>query len=128
MGVTLASPLVRFDSAWLYGYGLPIGCIYPAWGILTIGMLSTLVALVEIFCYKKRKLQIKLSNMNALLIILSYITASVYTYVKMQKYELTFERIDYGLIFPIIAYFFNVLAKRKIQQDEKLVRSLDRIR
>jgi quinol-cytochrome oxidoreductase complex cytochrome b subunit len=134
MGCALVAPLCSFTllpdaHISLTSVGMFTEAIsYPTYGIVTIGLISALMAFVEIFFHKKRKLQIKLSNINAVLMILFLITVVVYAYVGMQKYDLEFSRIGSGLIFSVVAFIFNLLAKQKIKQDEKLVRSLDRIR
>lgn len=98
------------------------------WGVIATACLSTLVALVSILLYKKRKLQIKLCNINVLLIILFYIAFAIYLYTEMELLHATFLRISYGIVLPLIALIFNILAAIKIKVDEKLVKSLDRIR
>ncbi|GAB6012392.1 DUF4293 domain-containing protein [Viscerimonas tarda] len=136
MGLTLSFPLATFiDKAGnlfeLASWGILSECqisAYPIRGIIPIGLIVALIALVEIFCYKKRKLQIKLSHINTCLIILFYITVAVYACSGQQKLELTFPRIEFSLALPIIALIFNVLALINIKKDEKLIRSLDRIR
>jgi hypothetical protein len=135
MSVVLVSPLVSFTELEPYrkltltSMGLFTDVIsYPTYGIITIGLVCALIALVEIFLYKKRKLQIKLSAINHWLLFLFCITIAVYAYVGMQKYSFSFMRFDYGSMLSVFALILNILAKKKIRQDEKLVRSLDRIR
>lgn len=103
--------------------------IYPTWGVLTFAAFAALLPLANIFLFKKRKLQMKIANITTLMIILFYITLVVYCYVFMQKnVEVVFDSIQYGIVLPAIALIFNILAVLRIKKDEKLVRSLDRIR
>jgi len=93
------------------------------------GILAALVALYSIFRYNNRMLQVKLSGIIALLIM----GAVVGTVVIIFKYEPAFDpevkgNYKLGFFMPIIALLFNSLANRFIRKDEKLVRSVDRIR
>jgi hypothetical protein len=134
MGATLAAPLVSFVASdyqelTLTGTGLFTKTIFcPTYGIITTGLICALIAFVEIFLYKKRKLQIKLSTINQWMIILFIITAGSYSHFLMQKYSFISMHMDYGCLFPFISIVFNALAKSKIHKDERLIRSLDRIR
>ncbi|MDR1809295.1 MAG: DUF4293 domain-containing protein [Prevotella sp.] len=134
MGAALGSPLVSFvtpdyQNLTLTSTGLFAGVVsYPTYGIITTGLICALIAFVEIFLYKKRKLQIRLSSINYCLIVLFIVTIVAYSHAAMQKYSFMTMRVDYGCLFPFISIIFNALAKSKINKDEKLVRSLDRIR
>lgn len=135
MGVTVFSPLMVLEGGdnLLYSY-FPSGIgqlfneQYSTWGVLFCAGISALVPLINIFLYKKRKVQMKLGTLTSLLILFFYVTLYVYYNAYVTKYGLTFEGIQYGLILPVIALVFNVLAILRIKKDEKLVKSLDRIR
>lgn len=135
MCVTVTSPLMSFvDNAGnvllLKGLGffLDTQKIYPTWGIISVGLLVALFALIEIFSYKNRKKQMRLSAINMLLILFFYATLAVYAYFGQKSLGITISKVEYGLILPLIALIFNLLAFIRIKKDEKLVRSLDRIR
>lgn len=98
------------------------------WGVLSIAGLSALLALINIFLYKNRKRQIAIGRVTSLLIIFFYVTAFVYFNSYANKYGFSFSAVQYGIVFPFIALIFNTLAILRIKKDEKLVRSLDRIR
>ncbi|MFV0470109.1 MAG: DUF4293 domain-containing protein, partial [Dysgonomonas sp.] len=135
MSVTVFSPLMVFsDSSGIVFLSEVAGITfkavnqYPTWGVLIFAVLAAIFPFINIFLYKKRKLQIKLCNITTLLIVLFYITLGVYTFVAKGKLDFEFTSIQYGVILPLVALIFNFLAQRKIKADEKLVRSLDRIR
>lgn len=136
MTITIFSPLLLITNS---EYVLNLNCFgvlslknpdiaYFTWGIVSIAGLGALVAFINIFLFKKRKLQMKIGTVTSLLIILFYITVYVYFSSFASKYEYTYLNIQYGIILPIIALIFNILAILNIKKDEKLVRSLDRIR
>lgn len=97
------------------------------WGVLFFTVLSVLAPLVNIFMYKSRKRQITIGWLTLLFIILYYITAGVYfmSYIGSDAEGIS---IQFGIILPLLALIFNTLAIIRIKKDEKLVRSLDRIR
>ncbi|MDR1883678.1 MAG: DUF4293 domain-containing protein [Prevotella sp.] len=135
MGVTVFSPLLTLsDSTGLLTdfYSLGTGKLfdvqYPAWGVVFIAVLGALAALINIFLYKNRNLQIKAGILTSLLILFFYVTVYVYFGSYTGKYNLSFTGIRYGMALPFIALIFNVLAVLRIKKDEKLVKSLDRIR
>ncbi len=90
--------------------------------------LIILIALVTIFCYKKRLLQIRLTVVNSFL-LLGSIGLTAYLGWEMSK-SLANYTIHYNFtcIFPLIGIVFNYLALRAIRKDEALVRSANRIR
>lgn len=86
----------------------------------------TLLPLANIFSFKSRTLQKRLITLNILLIIgLSY-WCSVFA----QKIPGGIESANYsiGMFLPVLAIVFCVLAIKGINNDEKLIRSADRLR
>lgn len=135
MGATVFCPLLELTGESKFAYtfsSLGIGQLfnvqYPAWGVVFMAGLAALSALINIFLYKKRKLQMKVATLTSLVILFFYITLFVYFNSYTAKYELVFSSLQFGLILPIIALIFNVLAILRIKKDENLVKSLDRIR
>lgn len=137
MAVTVFSPLGIISAAAvneLLVY-MPMGLIdsskhvlFPTWGVVSIAGLISLLSFVSIFLYKNRKLQLKISYLNIVLIILFYVTMWIYLNVAIKAMSSEFISIQYGIILPIISLIFIILAMLKIKADEKLVQSLNRIR
>jgi hypothetical protein len=72
--------------------------------------------------------QVKLGALNVLIISVSLVTIIWFT---NQTYELWPESIGkygLGIFFPAIALLSNMMANRFIRKDERLVKSMDRIR
>jgi hypothetical protein len=94
-----------------------------------VAVIAVLISWIEIFQYKKRLTQIKLGTLNSLLIAGSLIFLVYLTY-KGQSELLSNILGEYkiGLFMPAIALILNSIANRFIRKDEKLVRSVDRIR
>lgn len=98
------------------------------WGLFAISLCSSVLALITIFLYKKRMLQIRLSIFNVILMIGFYLFFGFIFYKVYSVEELLFNKIGIGLIMPVIAIILTILAIRKIGSDEALVQSLNRLR
>ncbi len=98
------------------------------WGVLSMAGLGALVALIDIFLFKKRKLQVRVAMFTTFLILFFYVTLFTYYYVYSNGMGLSLEGVNYGVFLPLVALVLNLLAIQKIKADEKLVKSLDRIR
>lgn len=101
---------------------------------LILSMLCTVslvLSLVVVFMFKKRQLQIKLSQLN--LVIQAALVAATLFIIDGVATELTMEGepiVEYeaGAFLTIVPIVFLYLAIRFIKKDEALVRAADRIR
>lgn len=98
------------------------------WGLFAVGAISSILALLTVFLYKNRMLQIRLSIFNIVLMIGFYLYFGFIIFKLHPVESLQFQKVGVGIIMPIIAVILTVLAIRKIGADEALVRSLDRLR
>lgn len=89
-----------------------------------------LLPLVIIFYYRDRKKQLQLSFLNFFLVILMgiwlYFSASQATTTVNKTLQL--ENIGIGALLIPIAAVFVLLAIKGIRKDEKLIKSVDRLR
>src|SRR5687768_11459667 len=94
--------------------------------VLLIG--TGLLALVTIFLYKNRKLQFRLCILGIFLSI--GIIALEYFFVESFKKENLIVSGTYqlGALLPIVMAVLFIFASRGIYRDEKLVKSVDRLR
>lgn len=100
---------------------------YSISGVLAL--ISILIAWIEIFKYKNRLTQIKLGLLNSIVMVASLLLLVILSYYDQMKLIPDFQGIyKPGLFMPAAALIFNSLANRFIRKDEKLVRSVDRIR
>lgn len=95
-------------------------------------ILSTLVSLTTILFYKKRKLQVRMINVN-MIIILGALFSMFYIYPKMvfSKYQILADSVlDFNSVILITLFTAAglYLAKRAILKDEALVKSTERLR
>ncbi|GAA5029719.1 membrane protein [Marivirga lumbricoides] len=100
---------------------------YAIPGIL--GIISVCIAFITIGLYKKRMKQIILCAVNSIVI---GVALGLSAYWATQAESNILQDIQggyqYGLFLPAIAIVFNSLAGRFIRKDERLVRSMDRLR
>ncbi len=90
--------------------------------ILVVVIAMGLIPLITIFLYKNRSLQIKLSLISLLLFILS----AFLFYLQINK----FSAGNFALtsVFYFLIPVFLILAIRGIYKDQKLIKSVDRLR
>ena len=90
--------------------------------IMVLTGLVALICLVTMFLFKNRKMQLRLT----IVALLAYIANLVVYFAETA--EFTDGNILLTSIFSFIIPFFLVMAARGIYQDEKLVKSMDRLR
>ncbi len=100
---------------------------YVVPGIL--GLLAVCIAFIAIGMYKKRMRQIMLSTLNSILIGTALGLSAYWASQAEGEFLPGIQgNYSYGLFLPAIALVFNSLAVRFIRKDERLVRSMDRLR
>jgi len=109
--VPFSSTTIAFNAGFYKGY-------FSVVALLTI---------FTVFLYKNRKLQIKLCYAILLSLILIYAFYFIFDRQNLPFADF-FRYVRFTFIFPFIAAVFSYLAIRGIKKDEKLVRSLDRLR
>ncbi len=88
--------------------------------------IPALLILVNIFLFNNRKLQIKLNNLSIFVLIV-LLGLSIY-HVGLLSGEKSFSEKDIKLLVPVISIVFLLIANKYIKRDERLVKSVDRIR
>lgn len=96
-------------------------------GLTALLIISSALAIYTIFKYNDRKKQIKLCNINLLLLILWYAIESILPYV-CDKYASAEGQFSWECFLPFLSMVMYVMARRGIKADEKLIRDADRIR
>ena len=89
--------------------------------------LSTTLSLMSILFYKKRQHQFVMNRLN---IILNLILLGLFVYrsLNLSGETTTVSEKGIGMLLPIVAIVFLVLANKAIKKDEDLVKSADRLR
>ena len=136
MATAIFTPLAYFvagaEEYLLYAFSLKGGeASYSTIYMGVIVALAAIVPLVTIFCFKNRKLQIRLCAVELVLLVGSVIFMAIYYYLGSRMFsqlEFSMQGFRIAIIFPIVSLILDYLALRAIFHDEMLVRSLDRIR
>lgn len=99
---------------------------YPFFGIVVAFILVALLAIISLFCYKKRLLQLNLNRINILtnLILFGFL---VYHLLNISGETIISEK-GIGSFLPLASIVLLFLANKAIQKDENLVKSVDRLR
>jgi len=84
-----------------------------------------LIALGSIFLFNNRKLQMRVVLIN---IVISLVLIGIFIFRLIYFYGLDKYTFGAGAVFPLFILFFNLLAFNGIKNDEKLVKSMDRLR
>ena len=97
------------------------------WGLTSISTVVSVLALITIFSYKNRLKQIRLTVINMLFILSYYIFLILYLWSACSRLH-TDWHVRFVVVFPLINLILSYLAIGAIGKDEKLIKSMDRIR
>ncbi|MBO7408300.1 MAG: DUF4293 domain-containing protein [Paludibacteraceae bacterium] len=97
------------------------------WGLTLTTLLIPLLALIDIFLYKKRLLQARFNIFLALLCLGYYGILFIYVWFAKMNFGLEWH-ITFWTCIPLICFVLTMGAIRRILKDEALVRAADRIR
>ena len=97
------------------------------WGLLVTTALIPLLALVDIFLYKKRILQARLNIFIAMLCLGYYGVLAIYIWQANLALGVEWHILPWAS-FPLVCFVLTLMATRRILKDEALVRAADRIR
>jgi predicted small integral membrane protein len=97
--------------------------------ILILTIAGGLLALGAIFLFKNRKLQLRISYLTLVITILLPLVVIFLFYSEATKNYLNVQIDDrLGIYMPVIGLIFTLLAIRFIRKDDKIVKSMDRLR
>jgi len=105
--------------------------LFPSWftfPLLGLNLALLVYIVLIILAYKNRIKQLKMIRFTLLLNILFIGILFFYTNFLIERNLGVTSQYDFGSYFPIIVLLMILLAKRGIEKDEKLVRSMDRLR
>lgn len=117
--------LFTFDATGISTMAAQPELIYPTWGLFALTIVISLLALLTIFLFKKRILQIRICVFNAILMLGFYGLFAFFYWDLGNLFSLS---LKIAFSFPLISLILDYLAIRNIGADEALVRSLDRLR
>jgi hypothetical protein len=95
--------------------------------LFALMILIPALALVTIFLYKNRKIQLLLSSIGIVLSSGLILCSIYYSYIICMRYDATVNPVLKSAI-PVLILVFYYLAYRGIRKDDRLVKSYDRLR
>ncbi len=109
---------------------------FDKWPLATITLVIPLLALVNIFLFKRRFLQVRLNIVNVIFCLGYYALLALYVAYVVKGYEqigdTTLTNAEWYLniwaAFPLVNIVLTMMATRRILKDEALVRAADRLR
>jgi len=101
--------------------------ISSVWGLMAIAAIVPIFSLWTIFSFKNRIKQLRLSVLNMFFILGYYVLLFIYVWFAGQRLNAEWT-LRFVTAFPLINLVLNYLAIGAIGKDEKLVKSLDRLR
>ena len=101
--------------------------VFSPWALFAMLTLVAACALIAIFLFKRRMLQVRFTIFGGLVLIGYYAVLAVFVYIFKGRYDADFT-ISWTAAFPAIALILEYLAFRAIMKDELIIRSLDRLR
>lgn len=105
----------------------PVICLQGLWGLTVTTVLIPLLALIDIFLYKKRILQARLNIFLAMLCLGYYGVLAIYIWLAKMSLGVECHILPWAS-FPLVSFVLTIMATRRILKDEALVRAADRIR
>ena len=121
------SRLILFEGKLSNGTILPFNLASSL--ILSIAIIAIgLLALINLFLFKNRKLQFKLSVVG-LILSAGFLFLEYYMVEGFKKVNsIITGTYQAGALLPVIMVVFFYLAARSIYKDERLIKSMDRLR
>lgn len=101
--------------------------IQGVWGLLVTTILIPLLALIDIFLYRKRILQARLNIFTVMLCLGYYGVLAIYIWLAKMSLGVEWHILPWAS-FPLVCFVLTLMATRRILKDEALVRAADRIR
>lgn len=104
--------------------GGPSGYTQHTWGFFVVSLMSFLIPLVAIFCYKNMRLQKMLCLIDVLFLFALTGIGCVLGYSNPEQ-SVSWSSV---IIAPLIAFLADIFAYNRICSDQRKLRSADRLR
>lgn len=97
------------------------------WGLTITTILIPVLALIDIFLFKRRLLQARLNIFTIMLCLGYYGVLAIYIWLAKMSLGVDWHILPWAS-FPLVCLVLILMATRRILKDEALVRAADRIR
>ena len=121
-------PLGMGTNAEVYNLGIKgvSGFSMPIWPLFVLLLTPLLLTVAAIFSYKKRKMQAWFCTLSELFCAAWYVYFGICVFWQLRL--LGEFQVQLATFMPLFAIIFYALAHKGIMDDERLIRSIDRIR
>lgn len=116
----------RFAGMWNLSQE-PHLMVMPVWALAVLEVTIPLLALVTLFLFRHRIVQVRLCAVNILLMVGYYVALAVYTWAACANFSVTWHPTVWTSLF-LVSIVLSFMAVRSILRDEALVRAADRLR
>ncbi len=130
MGILFAIPFATSEKADNAIFSDKIYNVYDHPALLALVGLGTAIALINIFLFKKRGLQVRLDFLYVALaiVLLALVFFIVFGSGEVSTSEIGIKENYVALAMPILGIVAALFANRFIKKDQKIVKSMDRLR
>ena len=97
------------------------------WAFTLVSLIIPILALITIFSFKNRLKQIRVTVINMIFMLSFYVFLALYLWPACERLHADWH-LRIIAVFPLINLIISYLAIGAIGKDEKLVKSLDRLR
>lgn len=105
--------------------GAPSGFVMHTWWLFIVSIVSALIPLINIFCYRNLRLQKMVCLIEILFILAAVGCACITGYQSFEGAEISWSSL---IIAPVLAFVADVLAYNRICADDRKLKSADRLR
>ena len=129
MPIGILEPIGMGTPTVLWNLGTVVpgsGVQFSNWPLFAFLAVSVVLEIIAIFTYHRRMLQAKLCSWSIVLCLAWY---AYFAFSILNGFGKSFTfHLQFAACLPLVAIIALVLARRGVIQDEKLIRSADRIR
>lgn len=124
---TADKAIYEMTASGVYSFKVEDGMVMNTAGLLAVLLGVALLAVVELFLYKKRVLQMRLGVFSMLLLGGFYLVFGFLAFLFKDELKADLH-LKFAVGMPLICLILEYLALRAIGRDEALIRSLNRLR
>lgn len=130
MGILFAVPFASSEKSDNAMFSDKLYNVYDHPALIALVCIAAAIAFINIFMFKKRGLQIRLDfiYIAVSVVLLALIFFLIFGSGKESTQDLGIQENYLGLAMPVVGIVLAILANRFIKKDQKIVKSMDRLR
>lgn len=104
------------------------GTLLSTWGLFGLLALSAIITVCTIFLFRNRRLQMRMTVFNSVLLIGYHVAYVIFLSVLKNELQSASFQLGWALCLPLVAIILNGMAFYAIKRDDEMVKAADRIR